>query len=199
MAGLTVGLMSIDPLKFQLLKQTGNELDRKRIKKLEPYLKNHHFLLATIVSANCFCMELLPLMMEKLCPIGIAFLLSVTLVLVVGEIIPQALCLSDPLKNGARFTPVLFIIQIIFYPLAKPAQLLLDMILEHDELSFFFFSSFGHAGVWDSSEEGSAELRRHAQKRGVAKKGRERERAAAKTCFERAGRCSSSQFGAAKY
>ena len=95
MAGLTVGLMSIDPLKLRIMERTGTQEEKNNIKKLQPLLKNHHYLLATIVTGNCFAMELLPLAMNKICSEKLSILLSVTLILIFGEILPQALCLAS--------------------------------------------------------------------------------------------------------
>lgn len=41
-------------------------------------------------------METLPIFLEKMMPAYLAIILSVTLVLIFGEIVPQALCTKDP-------------------------------------------------------------------------------------------------------
>lgn len=134
MAGLTTGLMSIDPLKFKLLKQTGTRIEQNQIKKLEPLLKDHHLLLTTIVTANCVAMEALPLVLEEICPKWIGFLFSITLLLIFGEIVPQAICLADPLLYGARFVPLIYFMKIVLYPLAKPVAWILEKLIGHQQL-----------------------------------------------------------------
>ncbi|MES1914415.1 MAG: hypothetical protein MHM6MM_006492 [Cercozoa sp. M6MM] len=143
MSGLTVGLMAIDPLKLELLQRTGSEVDRMRVRRLAPILKKHHLLLVTLLLVNAVCMEALPIFLDRLVPSVVAILISVTAVLIFGEILPQAFCTSDPLRIGSTFAPLIRVIMSVCWIVAAPIAWLLDRLLGHDN---------GHHIVFNRSE-----------------------------------------------
>lgn len=53
-----------------------------------PILKRHHYLLVTLLLSNATAMEALPIFLDKLVPSFWAVLISVSMVLFFGEIIP---------------------------------------------------------------------------------------------------------------
>lgn len=89
MSGLTVGFMSINKIKLKLLNDPTskdvNPKDKKRAKRVQPILKNHHLLLVTLLLANSAAMEALPIFLDNVVPSYIAIILSVTFVLAFGE------------------------------------------------------------------------------------------------------------------
>jgi CBS domain containing-hemolysin-like protein len=91
MSGLTIGLASIDHLTL--------EIAAKQSKKMEVSAKNifavinqHHWMLVTLLFCNACCLEALPIYLSKAVSEFYAILFSIFGVLVVGEIIPQAIC-----------------------------------------------------------------------------------------------------------
>ncbi len=122
MAGLTIGLMSIDSMNLQILANGGGTEKEKNYGtiilkdlflsfydltsnftqpalRILPLVKRHHLLLVTLLIANAAAMEALPIFIDRLVgPIG-AILISVTAVLLFGEYAPQ----SPPLPQHARF------------------------------------------------------------------------------------------------
>ena len=92
MSGLTVGLMSIDPLDLELKLASGTELERQQSRRVLSIISGHHTLLVTLLVANAIAMETLPIFLDKMFGSVLAILISVTLVLIFGEILPQALC-----------------------------------------------------------------------------------------------------------
>lgn len=56
-----------------------------------PVVNNHHWLLVTLLLCNAIANEALPLFLDKLVPAWLAVVLSVSFVLLFGEIIPSAL------------------------------------------------------------------------------------------------------------
>jgi metal transporter CNNM len=163
---MTVGLFSIDPLKLQLLKQNGDNQhhsinhddgdpeeqkereeereklkeDFQRAKRLEPILSNHHYLLVTLLLCNAAAMEALPIFLDALVPSAYAVIISVTFVLIFGEVLPQALCTKDPLTIGSRFAPFIGFLMLILWPIAYPIGKLLDVVLGHDDGKIYFSS-----------------------------------------------------------
>ncbi|KAI9207610.1 uncharacterized protein BJ171DRAFT_596620 [Polychytrium aggregatum] len=131
-AGLTIGLMSLDETNLSILKSSGSDTQRIWAAKIEPIRKNGHLLLVTLLLANTIVNETLPILLDSIHLDGIqAVVISTALVVIFGEIIPQALCARHGLRIGAFFAPavraLIFVMWIIAYPIAK----LLDYILGH--------------------------------------------------------------------
>lgn len=129
MSGLTVGFCSIDPLKLELLRSDESSDDFNNARKLAPILSQQHYLLCTLLLANALAMEALPIFLDKVMPSVVAVIVSVTMVLVFGEILPQALCMNDALAIGARFAWLVKGLMAVFFPISWPLGKLLDCVL----------------------------------------------------------------------
>eukprot|EP00753_Platysulcus_tardus_P011914 PLAT3323.19.p1 GENE.PLAT3323.19~~PLAT3323.19.p1 ORF type:complete len:495 (+),score=183.70 PLAT3323.19:27-1487(+) len=133
MSGLTVGLLSIDPLNLDIYLRAGSEQDKRYAERLKPLIANHHLLLVTLLLTNAAAMEALPLFLDKMVPAYLAVILSVTLVLFFGEVIPQAVCTGPKkLMIGANSAPIVRLFMFILFPIAWPLGKLLDLVLGED-------------------------------------------------------------------
>ncbi|XP_019189829.1 PREDICTED: DUF21 domain-containing protein At1g47330-like [Ipomoea nil] len=65
-------------------------------------------------------MESLPIFLDKLVPSWAAVLVSVTLILMFGEILPQAVCARYGLTVGATVAPFVRLLLWLFFPVAYP-------------------------------------------------------------------------------
>ena len=92
MSGLTLGLMSLDDVEMEILITSGKSNERKHAEKIRSIISNPHKLLVTLVVWNAIAAEALPLVLDRITDPITAVILSVTVVLLFGEIIPQALC-----------------------------------------------------------------------------------------------------------
>lgn len=96
----------------------------------------HHLLMVTLLLMNALANEALPLFLDKLMPSPIvAVLVSVSVVLIVGEIIPTALFTGESqLMLAAKFSPVVYMCKTFFAPIAWPIAWILDNTLgeEHE-------------------------------------------------------------------
>ena len=88
MSGLTVGLLSIDDLVLEMKIKSGTEEEQNQASRLLPLISNHHLLMVTLLISNAAAMEALPLFLGYMVPSYAAIIISVTLVLAFGEIIP---------------------------------------------------------------------------------------------------------------
>jgi ankyrin repeat/SOCS box protein 13/metal transporter CNNM len=142
MSGLTVGLFSLDPLKLKLLQanRAATERDKQRAARLLPIINQHHVLLVTLLVTNSAAMESLPIFLDRLVPTGVAIVISVTAVLIFGEIIPQAIFTRDPLRIGAVFAPALNVLMKLLLPLTWPLGKLLDLVLGADGGSHYLYN-----------------------------------------------------------
>lgn len=102
MSGLTLGLMSMDLVELEVLKRSGTPKEQKYSAAIYPILSNQHFLLVTLLLCNACAMEALPLFLDRLADPVTAILISVTAVLVFGEILPQAVCSRWVRARGTR-------------------------------------------------------------------------------------------------
>ncbi|ETO05274.1 CBS domain-containing protein, partial [Reticulomyxa filosa] len=132
-SGLNVSLLAVDPIKIKLMKTSRVEWDKKIVSRIGPLVENHHLLLVTLLVANALAMEALPIFLNQMVAPWLAVLISVTFVLIFGEILPQAVFSSDPLKHGYRFACLVRTFQIILYPICMPIAWLLDRFLKHPE------------------------------------------------------------------
>jgi len=147
MAGLTVGLMSIDEFRLALIKETGSETEKKQVANVEYLLEDRHYLLVVILASNCVAMEALPLLMDRLMPKAAVVPVSVTFLLIFAEVIPQAVCLSDPLKYGSFFSSMLWALSWLLYIFAKPITILLEYCVEDPDGNVLFTRKEMHAVI----------------------------------------------------
>ncbi|KAL2504094.1 DUF21 domain-containing protein [Abeliophyllum distichum] len=129
MAGLTLGLMSLGLVDLEVLSKSGRPQDRNHASKILPVVKNQHLLLCTLLIGNSLAMESLPIFLDKLVPPWAAVLMSVTLILVFGEILPQAICTRYGLTVGATVAPFVQLLLWAFFPIAYPISKVLDWML----------------------------------------------------------------------
>lgn len=123
MSGLTLGLMSLDKVDMEVLKRSGTEREKKLAQRIAPIISNQHFLLVTLLLINALAMEALPLVLDTLADPVTAIVISVTAVLLFGEIIPQAVCT----RSGIA-TATIHLHQCIRLPIALAAGITLLMI-----------------------------------------------------------------------
>merc|ERR1712196_89620 len=138
MSGLTLGLLSIEPEMLDILIEGGEapEEEVRRAMKIKPLVMRHHHLLVTLLLCNSAAMEALPLCLNKIVVEWVSLLLSVTFVLMFGEIIPQAVCSRYGLAIGAGFSPLVWCLMFISSPITLPLSWVLDAVLPNEESSF---------------------------------------------------------------
>ncbi|KAJ6724037.1 ANCIENT CONSERVED DOMAIN PROTEIN-RELATED [Salix koriyanagi] len=129
MAGLTLGLMSLGLVDLEVLIKSGRPQDRIHAAKILPVVKNQHLLLCTLLIGNSLAMEALPIFLDKLVPPWAAILVSVTLILMFGEILPQAVCTRYGLTVGATLAPLVRALLLLFFPISYPISKVLDWML----------------------------------------------------------------------
>ncbi|KAI4336884.1 hypothetical protein L6164_015361, partial [Bauhinia variegata] len=129
MAGLTLGLMSLGLVDLEVLMKSGRPQDRIYAAKIFPVVKNQHLLLCTLLIGNSLAMEALPIFLDAIVPPWTAILLSVTLILMFGEILPQSVCTRYGLTVGATMAPFVRVLLLIFFPIAYPISKVLDWML----------------------------------------------------------------------
>jgi len=137
-SGLTVGYLSIDDLVLELKSKTGSDMEKKYSEKILPIISQRHWLLVTLLMCNATAMEALPIYLNKLVDEHLAIMISVTLVLFFGEIIPQALCTGPNQLQIAYFlAPLTKLLMYTTFVISYPIALLLDYLLGKHSKSRF--------------------------------------------------------------
>lgn len=134
-AGLTLGMLAMDPLML-LIKERAGETDeeRKMASALLPIVNQRHRLLVTLLLMNSIANEALPIFLEALVPSTVAILLSVTMVLFFGEIIPSAIFTGpNQLELAHRLVPLVRSALFLLYPIAGPIAYILDHLLHNED------------------------------------------------------------------
>lgn len=137
MSGLTLGLMSMSLVDLEVLAKSGTPTDRKYAVKILPVVKNQHLLLCTLLICNAAAMEALPIFLDSLITAWGAILISVTLILIFGEILPQSVCSRYGLAIGAKVAPFVRVLVWICLPVAYPISKLLDYLLGEGHVALF--------------------------------------------------------------
>ncbi|KAK9071086.1 hypothetical protein SSX86_009654 [Deinandra increscens subsp. villosa] len=137
MSGLTLGLMSLSLVDLEVLAKSGTPTDRKYAEKILPVVKRQHLLLCTLLICNAAAMEALPIFLDSLVTAWGAILISVTLILLFGEIIPQSVCTRHGLAIGATVSPFVRVLVCVCFPVAYPISKLLDYLLGREHVALF--------------------------------------------------------------
>ncbi len=124
-SGLNIALMSLSMADLQRKKKLGN-LDAA---KVLPFRANGHLSLSSILFANVAVVSVTALTLEQHTGGFFAAIISTILIVIFGEVVPQAIFVKRALKFCAVLTPLMWLTTIITYPLAKPLQLLLDRMI----------------------------------------------------------------------
>lgn len=137
MSGLTMGLLSLDLMSLKVMKDGGTPTERKHAKKILPVVSRHHLLLVTLLLANAAAVESMPIFLDKISDPITAIVVSVTAVLIFGEVIPQAICTRFGLAIGATLAPLVYCLMALFYIIAWPMSKILDCLLGKDHTTFY--------------------------------------------------------------
>lgn len=128
-SGLNVSLMSLDISDLRRKKNLG---DLDAIKVL-PFRERTHLSLASILFGNIAAVSTLSLILESYVQGLLAGLITTLLIVIFGEVLPQAYFARFALRFCALFAPFLRVAIGITYIFSKPIQLLLDKLIPKQE------------------------------------------------------------------
>lgn len=124
-SGLNIALMSLKTADLRRKKILGDA----RAATVLPLRENAHLSLAAILLSNVAVISATSLVLGDHFNGLVAGIMSTLLIVIFGEIIPQALFASRALTFCARFAPLLRLMIVVTYPLSKSMQLMLDAVL----------------------------------------------------------------------
>jgi metal transporter CNNM len=123
-SGLNVAVMSLDIADLRRKAKLGN----KHAQRVLPLRRNIHLLLGSILFTNVAAVSATSLVLGERLNGLLAGLLGTFLIVIFGEVFPQALFSKNPLVWSSRFAPLLRVMIAITYIASKPLQLLLDRL-----------------------------------------------------------------------
>eukprot|EP01062_Namystynia_karyoxenos_P042499 TRINITY_DN3107_c1_g1_i1.p1 TRINITY_DN3107_c1_g1~~TRINITY_DN3107_c1_g1_i1.p1 ORF type:complete len:869 (+),score=284.53 TRINITY_DN3107_c1_g1_i1:110-2716(+) len=92
-----------------------------------------HGLLVSLLLANAAANEILPLYLDHLLPHWAVIIVSISLVLIFGEILPSALFSSDKMLWADRLYFLVQSLRFLTWPISLPIAKLLDRLLGHSD------------------------------------------------------------------
>lgn len=123
-SGLNVAVMALDLGDLRRKAKLGN----RQAKRILPLRSNVHLLLGSILFTNVAAASATSIVLGSQLNGLIAGIISTLLLVVFGEVLPQALFSKNILSWTSRFAPLLKLMVFITYPLSKPLQLGLDAL-----------------------------------------------------------------------
>lgn len=124
-SGLTLGLFSLDLTSLERKLKLGD----KRAKKIYPVRKNGNLLLCTLLLGNVAVNSAMAIFLGSITEGVIAGVISTGLIVIFGEIIPQAVFSRFALTVGAHTAWLVRFLIILMFPVTFPLAFILDKAL----------------------------------------------------------------------
>ena len=124
-SGLTLGFFSLNLTSLERKVKLGNPLAIR----IYPIRKRGNLLLCTLLLGNVAVNSAMAIFLGDMATGIIAGLISTGLIVIFGEIIPQAVFSRNALKLGYQTAWLVKLFIFIFYPIAYPLSWLLDKVL----------------------------------------------------------------------
>jgi metal transporter CNNM len=123
-SGLNIAVMSLDVSDLRRKAKLGN----RQAKRVLPLRQRTHLTLASILLTNVAAISATSLVLNQRLNGLVAGLISTLLIVILGEVMPQALFLKNPLAWSSFFAPLLKLMVAVTYVVSRPLQLLLDKL-----------------------------------------------------------------------
>ncbi|KAG9231202.1 hypothetical protein BJ875DRAFT_487246 [Amylocarpus encephaloides] len=138
-AGLTIAFMGQDSIHLQVIATSSEGKEQRNAQRvLNLMQKGKHWVLVTLLLSNVIVNETLPIILDRSLGGGWpAVVGSTVLIVIFGEVIPQAVCARYGMEIGAFMVPYVTALMWIFGPVAWPTARLLDWALGEDHGSVY--------------------------------------------------------------
>lgn len=128
-SGLTLGLMGLDVNELRITMSSGDPMQAVYAGRILPVRRKGNLLLCTLLLGNVVVNSGLSILLTDISSGLIGLLLSTALIVLFGEIIPQATCSRHALSIGSKLIPVVWVLIFIFFIFAWPISKVLDYVL----------------------------------------------------------------------
>ena len=139
LSGLKTSMLSLEQSEFQVLIETGSETEKSNAAVILPVRKYGNFLYCSLIMSKILVNILIPIVLINIqgSNIAITTVCSTMLILVFGEIIPQADCSINGLTAAAKTIWITKFLMVLTSPLSWPISKILDMLLEREVASIY--------------------------------------------------------------
>ncbi|GAA49346.1 metal transporter CNNM2 [Clonorchis sinensis] len=128
-SGLHIGLLKLDKVMLQVVKSAGSPDEQSYAAVIMPVRENGNRLLCTLLLSNVAANVVFSITADKIVGTGaLAITMATLLIVVFGELLPQALCTNYGLLIGAKTVPLTQFLLFITAPVSYPVSLILDKI-----------------------------------------------------------------------
>lgn len=124
-SGLTLGILSLDIDMLRRKIKLGNN----DAEKVYPLRKQGNLLLCTLILGNVTVNTMLAVFLGSVTTGIAATVIATVLIVIFGEIVPQAVFARHGLRLGARCAPLVSLMILLFFPIARPIAYFLDKTL----------------------------------------------------------------------
>lgn len=133
LSGLTLGFFSLNKADLERKASLGDP----EAKKIYSVRKNGNLLLCTLIVANVAINTTLSIMLDQAITGILAIVVATSLIVIFGEIVPQALFSRYALKIGSKFVWFVKILMWVLYPICWPMAKILDRYLGDEMPSIY--------------------------------------------------------------
>ncbi len=127
-SGLNIAVMALDPADLRRKAKLGN----RQAKAVLPLRRNAHLTLAAILLTNVATVSATSLVLHQRFNGWVAGAIATLLIVIFGEVMPQALFSKNALGWASRFAPLLKGAIAVTFVISKPLQLLLDKLFPRE-------------------------------------------------------------------
>ncbi|XP_059508958.1 metal transporter CNNM1 [Stegostoma tigrinum] len=135
---LHISLMALDPVELRVIKNSGNEDERKYSERIESVRRHGNYLLCTLLLGhalmNC---SLTVWLCEMFHSTWLTIVVCTSCIFFFGEIFPHAICSRHGLALASKTILVTKFFMIISFPASYPISKLLDVILQQQISNFY--------------------------------------------------------------
>eukprot|EP00656_Telonema_subtile_P033873 TRINITY_DN3791_c0_g4_i4.p1 TRINITY_DN3791_c0_g4~~TRINITY_DN3791_c0_g4_i4.p1 ORF type:complete len:596 (+),score=156.60 TRINITY_DN3791_c0_g4_i4:115-1902(+) len=156
-SGLTLGLLSLDIKQLEIVIKAGDENEKKYAKRILPTRRHGNWLLCTLLLGNVAVNAMLSILLANMTSGLMGFLLSTALIVIFGEILPQATCSRYGLAIGYYTVPLVWVIMAVCAVIAWPISFVLDKALG-EEMGQIYTRNMFKSLVKQHAEEVSADF-----------------------------------------
>lgn len=128
-SGLNLGLMALDKNELQVIMKCGSENEKRYARIIQPVRMRGNYLLCSILFSNTLVNSTISVFLEELSDGLIAIMTSTVLIVLFGEILPQAFCSRHGLAVGAKTVWLTKFCMFVTFPLSFPVSYCLDLAL----------------------------------------------------------------------
>lgn len=128
-SGLNLGLLSLNQTDLKIISNTGTDAERRYAKTIYPIRLDGNYLLCSILFGNVLVNSTFTILLDDLVSGTLAIIISTLAIVIMGEIVPQAVCSRHGLAIGAKTILITKTVMILTMPLSWPISRALDWCL----------------------------------------------------------------------